>query len=75
MRKVDELGRINIPMEMRRMFGINIKDEVEIFISGDAVILQKYNAACIFCGSTDGVSSFSEKYVCLKCVKEMKHGE
>ena len=50
-RKVDELGRIVLPIEMRRTLGIGEKDSLEIFIDGETVVLKKYSPACIFCGS------------------------
>ena len=50
-RRVDELGRIVIPMELRRTFGIEIKDPLEIFVDGDSIVLSKYQSACVFCGS------------------------
>jgi len=71
-RKIDELGRIVLPAEIRRSFNINIKDEVELFIEGDTIVLRKYEANCIFCGSSDDVNAFKEKGVCGKCAAELK---
>ena len=48
-RKVDELGRIVIPIELRRTLDIDIKDALEIYVDGDQIILKKYEPACIFC--------------------------
>jgi len=50
-RKVDELGRIVLPVEMRRTLDIAEKDALEIYVEGDTIILRKYQAACVFCDS------------------------
>lgn len=70
-RKTDELGRVVIPMELRRTLGINERDGLEIFVEGDRIILRKYEPACIFCGSADGVTSFKGKNICKSCLSEM----
>ena len=54
-RKVDELGRIVIPVELRRTLNIDVKDALEIYVDGDQVILKKYEPACIFCGDARDV--------------------
>ena len=72
-RKIDELGRIVLPAEMRRTFNINIKDAVEIYTKEDMIILRKYDAACIFCGSSDDIKSFKDKGICSKCVEDFKN--
>ena len=71
-RKVDELGRIVLPMELRRTFNINNTDPLEIFVDDDAIILKKYEPACIFCGSADDVVQIHGRNVCKACIKEMK---
>jgi transcriptional pleiotropic regulator of transition state genes len=71
-RKVDELGRIVLPMELRRTFNIQKEDPLEIFVDEDAIILKKYEPACIFCGSADEVTQIHGKNVCKNCIKEMK---
>lgn len=68
-RKVDELGRIVLPMELRKNLDINIKDSLEIYVDGNSVILKKYFPACIFCGEADDVLSFKGKNVCNDCLK------
>jgi len=70
-RKVDELGRIVLPIELRRTLGINERDAVEIFVEGQRVILQKYEPACVFCGSSDGITDFKGRNVCKKCRKQI----
>lgn len=70
-RKVDELGRIVLPIELRRTMDIAERDELEIFIENDRVILQKYEPTCIFCGSSQGLRAFRGKNVCQECVDKM----
>ena len=71
-RKIDELGRIVLPSEMRKMFGINEKDAVEIFTKDDTIILKKWEATCIFCGANNDLKPFKDKHICIKCAKELK---
>ena len=70
-RKVDELGRISIPAELRRTLEIAEKDALEIFVDGDQVILKKYQPACIFCGDAKNVDNFKGKNICYKCFREL----
>ncbi len=70
-RKVDNLGRIVLPIELRRTMDIEERDELEIFMENDRIILQKYEMACIFCGSSRGLSSFRGKNVCRECSKKI----
>ncbi len=66
-RKIDELGRIVIPMELRKHFGIDIKDPLEIYVEDGNIILSKYEPACIFCGEKKGVVVYKNKSVCESC--------
>ena len=70
-RKVDELGRVVLPKEIRTMLGIDKKDPLEIFISGESIILKKYQPFCIFCGSSENLVSIDDKNVCSECVKRL----
>ena len=70
-RKVDELGRIVLPIELRRTLNIDIKDPVEIFVDGDSIMLKKYEPACIFCGSSDNVRQVRGKNICAACIEEL----
>lgn len=70
-RKVDELGRVVIPIELRRTLGINEKDGLEIFVENDRVILRKYEPACVFCGGADNVRHFKGKNICEECLASM----
>lgn len=70
-RKVDELGRIVIPMELRTKLGIAEKDFLEIFVDGSSIILKKYTSNCTFCGSTKNLVSFGDKLICAKCKEKI----
>lgn len=72
-RKLDNLGRIVIPIELRKNMGIEIKDTLEIFTEGDQIILKKYQPGCIFCGDARNVRIFHGKMLCEKCVEELKN--
>ena len=63
-RKVDELGRIVLPIEIRRTLDIAERDEIEIFMENDRIILQKYEPSCIFCSSSEGLVTYQRKNVC-----------
>ncbi|NLV75384.1 MAG: AbrB/MazE/SpoVT family DNA-binding domain-containing protein [Tissierellia bacterium] len=71
-RKVDELGRVVIPIELRRNLDIEVKDALEIFVDGEHIILKKYAPACIFCGQAKDVVSFKGKNICPACMEELK---
>lgn len=71
-RKVDELGRIVLPIELRRTLNISIKDPLAIFVEEDTIVLKKYEPACTFCGNAKDVINIKGKNVCKDCVKELK---
>jgi len=71
-RKIDELGRIVLPAEMRKILGISEKDPVEISTKDDAIIIKKWGSECVFCGSPDDLKIFKDKSVCAKCLKNLK---
>ena len=71
-RKVDELGRIVLPIELRRTLDIAERDPLEIYVDGSAIVLRKYRPTCIFCDSGKDVINFKGKNVCPKCLKELK---
>jgi transcriptional pleiotropic regulator of transition state genes len=70
-RKVDELGRVVIPIELRRTLGIEVKDALEIYVDGEKIILKKYEPACIFCGNADNVKHYNNRIVCRECINQM----
>ena len=70
-RRVDELGRIVIPKEIRDSQEINIKDPMEIYTDGNTIILRKVEDSCIFCGRTKDISKFNDKTICSKCIESI----
>ncbi|MBR5235972.1 MAG: AbrB/MazE/SpoVT family DNA-binding domain-containing protein [Clostridia bacterium] len=71
-RKVDELGRIVLPIELRRTLDIAEKDALEIYVDGDTIVLRKYEPACIFCGNSNDVFLFKGRNICPACMEELK---
>lgn len=71
-RKVDELGRIVLPIELRRTLDIGEKDAIEIYVEGTSIVLKKYQPSCIFCGKSKKVVDFKGKNVCAKCLRELQ---
>ena len=70
-RKVDELGRIVLPIELRRTLDIAERDPLEIYVDGSSIILTKYQPACIFCGDSTDIITYKGKNVCEACLKEL----
>ena len=66
-RKIDDIGRIVIPPETRRLFNIREGDELAISVDGDSIIIRKLDATCVFCGSTEDVNDFKGRGVCSNC--------
>jgi transcriptional pleiotropic regulator of transition state genes len=73
-RRVDDLGRIVIPMELRRTLGINVKDPISISVEGDRIILHKHRDSCAICGSEEATSEVKGRAVCSHCVEEIRGG-
>ena len=72
-RKVDELGRIVIPMELRTKLGIGEKDSLDIYVEGSSIILKKCNTGCTFCGSDKDLISYADKLICPKCKEKISN--
>ena len=70
-RKVDELGRIVLPIELRRTLNINEKDSLEIYVDSNQIILKKYQPACIFCNNAGNIVSYNGKNICTDCLKDL----
>ena len=71
-RKLDVLGRIVIPKELRTTFDLKEDDPIEIFVDGEDIVLRKYQPSCIFCNEADDVVQFEGKNICRKCLTKMK---
>lgn len=74
-RKVDELGRVVIPIELRRTLNIDIKDALEIFVDKDQIVLKKYEPCCIFCGEYRETRYVKNKLLCQSCIDEIKESK
>jgi len=70
-RKIDELGRIVLPIELRRSLDISEKDALEIYVDGNSIILKKYEPSCVFCGNAKDIVKFKEKNICPACLHEL----
>ncbi|MFB9750737.1 AbrB/MazE/SpoVT family DNA-binding domain-containing protein [Paenibacillus hodogayensis] len=70
-RKVDQLGRIVLPKSLRKRYRMNEGDPVEILVSGDHILLERYRPKCVFCGDMNGVTEYREKHICVNCLREM----
>ena len=70
-RKVDELGRIVLPIELRNKLGIAEKDPIEIYVDGSSIILKKFEPNCVFCGNSKDLITYNEKLICRKCQEKL----
>src|SRR5438552_14075897 len=73
-RRVDELGRIVIPVEIRKRFGIHERDPLEISVQGDSVVLTRPVNQCVFCSSADQLTEFRDRSVCARCLSQLGAG-
>lgn len=71
-RKVDELGRVVLPIELRRTLNIKEKDPLEIYVDAEQIILKKYEPACIFCGKATDIITYKDKIICKNCIAEIE---
>jgi len=70
-RKLDKMGRIVLPKELRETLDLEIGDSIEVFLEGQNLVLRKYKRGCVICGNMEGLQSFSGKQVCKKCLETM----
>jgi len=71
-RQLDTLGRVVLPIELRRTMDIGVKDMLEIFVEDDSIILKKYHPSCIFCSDARDVVPYKGKLVCKNCLAELR---
>ncbi|MCQ2455887.1 MAG: AbrB/MazE/SpoVT family DNA-binding domain-containing protein [Clostridia bacterium] len=71
-RQIDVLGRIVLPIEMRKRLDLSAGDGVEMIVEHDKIVLKKFAPACIFCGGSEDIVEFGEKKICKKCLEELK---
>ena len=70
-RAIDEVGRIVLPKELRATMDLNTKDELDISVEGDRIILKKIQPSCIFCGNSENLALFNENKLCQSCIAEI----
>lgn len=70
-RRMDELGRVVIPIEIRNQFNIAEKDPIEIYVDGSSIVLKKFEPNCVFCGNTKNLLTYKDKLICDKCSKKI----
>ena len=71
-RRIDDLGRLVIPKEYRKIFGIEVGDLLDMTLSGDAIVVRKVQHACVFCASQDDLGMFKDRFVCGTCVATLR---
>ncbi|MBR2896210.1 MAG: AbrB/MazE/SpoVT family DNA-binding domain-containing protein [Oscillospiraceae bacterium] len=71
-RKIDRLGRIVLPIEMRKTLDLGEKDDLEIFVDGEKIILSKHSPTCVFCDSAKEIGIFRGKNICMNCLRELQ---
>ena len=71
-RKIDDLGRIVLPIELRRVLDIDKDSSLEIYVDNDSIILKKYQPACIFCDNARDIVTYRGKNVCSDCIRMLE---
>lgn len=72
-RKIDDLGRVVLPIELRRQLDLDKDAALEIYVDEDRIMLKKYQPACLFCGSLDGLTQYQGRNVCAACRQAMQN--
>ncbi len=70
-RAVDEVGRIVLPKEIRESMDLKTKDELEISVEGDKIILRKFQPSCVLCGGNNGLILFNSNKLCASCIAKI----
>lgn len=74
-RALDSLGRVVIPVELRRQFDISENEKIEFYIEDDKIIMKKVINSCVFCNNTNELVSFKDKHICTDCLNSLKKQE
>ncbi len=74
-RPLDTLGRVVLPIELRRNLDLKRGDPIEIFVEGDSIILRKYAPGCVLCDSMEGVIDFGQVSLCRACRKKINEAD
>ena len=68
-RRIDKLGRLTLPAELRKKLDLDINDPMEFYMDGESIVIRKYSLACVFCGEVDNTVKFGDKLICPKCLE------
>lgn len=71
-RRIDDTGRLVLPIEIRKVLQLNTRDSVEIFTEDDKIILKKFAVSCVFCGKSGEVVRYRDKLICKDCCEVLK---
>lgn len=71
-RKIDELGRVVLPIELRKILDIKERDSLEISLGDSGIFIKKEKPSCVFCNASTNLKSFNNKNICLSCIKKLK---
>lgn len=70
---IDSVGRIALPIEIRRNLNFKIGDEVDIFNDNGAIVIKKHHSSCILCGDINSLKEFNGKFICQNCLNKLKN--
>lgn len=70
-RRIDDLGRLVLPIELRRVMGIKEQDPVEVYVDDETIVVQKYVPTCLFCNSSKDIQVYKGRNICKECIEEM----
>ncbi|MBP2657275.1 MAG: Transition state regulatory protein AbrB [Firmicutes bacterium] len=73
-RRLDDLGRIVIPVELRRSLGIEERDSLEVLVENERIILRKYSPGCTNCGEIEVYKSVGNIRLCRHCFEDLSGG-
>jgi len=71
-RQIDNLGRLVIPMELRKTMNLNEGDKMEFYVDDGKIVIKPFVIACVFCGQAEDLVDHWDKKVCPKCLEEIK---
>lgn len=74
-RRLDDLGRLVLPKELRKTMNVGSGESLEIYVDGDEIILKKYRPGCVFCGEIADVKEFEGEFVCSECAEQLQEQE
>lgn len=70
-RRIDNLGRVVLPIELRRALKIEVRDPIEIYVNNDEICLKKHSQSCVFCGNNEQLKEYKGKKICINCISKL----